>query len=155
MPGGYLRILGSPSVQSCCTLSIYVSYHVVVYPDIANPDLFVCSCRTCFCLDITSFYEEYRQPSWGSTWPACEKMVIVPPLLGTGGFDTICNHHDSSTLVDLSFGACRNHSTVLYGRKGTTLTSYLHSQIFQICVSVRSLFSIQSHTQNIAQSVSV
>ena len=29
--GGYLHILGSPSVQSCCTLSISASYHVFVY----------------------------------------------------------------------------------------------------------------------------
>ena len=43
--------------------------------------------------------------------------------------------------------SCRNHSTVLYGRKGTTLTSYLHRQTFQKCV--RSLFSIQSpYTQH-------
>ena len=28
---GYLRILGAPSVQSCCTLSISASYHVFVY----------------------------------------------------------------------------------------------------------------------------
>ena len=34
--------------------------------DIANPDLFVCVCRTWICLDITRFYEEQRQPSSGS-----------------------------------------------------------------------------------------
>ena len=37
--------------------------------DIANPDLFVCSCRAWICLDITRFYEEQRQPSSGSSWP--------------------------------------------------------------------------------------
>ena len=41
---------------------------------VANPDLFVCVCRTWMCLDITRFYEEQRQPSSGSE----------------GGFDTIC-----------------------------------------------------------------
>ena len=51
---GYLRILGAPSVQSCCTLSISASYHVFVYGRYCNPDLFVCVCRTCICLDITS-----------------------------------------------------------------------------------------------------
>ena len=29
--GGYLRILGAPSVQSCCTLSTSASNHVFVY----------------------------------------------------------------------------------------------------------------------------
>ena len=28
--GGYLRILGAPSVQSCCTLSMSASYRVFV-----------------------------------------------------------------------------------------------------------------------------
>ena len=41
--------------------------------DIANPDLFVCVCRTWICLDITLFYKEQRQPSSGSAWPACQK----------------------------------------------------------------------------------
>ena len=41
--------------------------------DIAYPDLFVCSCRTWICLDITRFYEEQRQPSSESAWPACHK----------------------------------------------------------------------------------
>ena len=44
--GGYLRFLVSPSVQSCCTISISASYHVFFMTDIANPDLFVCGCRT-------------------------------------------------------------------------------------------------------------
>ena len=29
--GGYMRILGAHSVQSCCTLSIAAFYHVFVY----------------------------------------------------------------------------------------------------------------------------
>ena len=29
--------------------------------DIANPDLFVCGCRTWICLDINRFYEEHIQ----------------------------------------------------------------------------------------------
>ena len=32
--------------------------------DIANPELFVCGCRTWICLDIAHFYEEHA-------WPAC------------------------------------------------------------------------------------
>ena len=40
--------------------------------DIANPDLFVCVCRTWNCFDITRFYEEQRvglakkHGKWGS-----------------------------------------------------------------------------------------
>ena len=41
--------------------------------DIENPDMFVSGCQIGICLDITSFYEEQRQPSSGSTWPACKK----------------------------------------------------------------------------------
>ena len=52
---------------------------------IANPDLFVCGCRTWVCLDITHFYEEKRQPSSGSVWP-----VNRAPMAGAGGFETIC-----------------------------------------------------------------
>ena len=62
--------------------------------DISNPDLFVCSCRTLICLDITRVYEEQDKPSSGSAWPAC-----------AGGFDTICtavcNRSDSSTTCRL------------------------------------------------------
>ena len=54
--------------------------------DIANPDLFVCGCRTWICLDITRFYEEQRQPSSGSAWPACPKTVNRAPIVGGGRF---------------------------------------------------------------------
>ena len=37
--------------------------------DIANPDFFACSSRTCISLDITRFYEEHCQPSSGSGLP--------------------------------------------------------------------------------------
>ena len=61
--------------------------------DIANPDLFVCVCRTWICLDITRFYEEQRLSSSGSAWPACQnrgrdgstqfaqQFVTAPPLV--------------------------------------------------------------------------
>ena len=58
--------------------------------DIVNPVLFACGSRTWISLDITRFYEEHCQPSSGSAWPACQKTVIGPPLLGAGGVDTIC-----------------------------------------------------------------
>ena len=56
---------------------------------IANPDLFVCGCRT-----WTHFSEEQRQPFSGSAWPAgpkngksgyhcwCFNTMIAPPLVG-------------------------------------------------------------------------
>ena len=69
--GGYLVILGAHIVKSCCTLWISASTVYLFMADIANPDLFVCGCRTWICLDITRFYEEQRQPSRGSAWPAC------------------------------------------------------------------------------------
>ena len=48
--------------------------------DIANPDLFACGGRTWISLDIARFYEQQRQPSSGSAWPACPKTVVGPPL---------------------------------------------------------------------------
>ena len=54
----------------------YGYLHPIVYlfmADIANPDLFVCGCRTWICFDIICFYEEKRQTSSESAWPACPK----------------------------------------------------------------------------------
>ena len=78
--------------------------------DIANTDLFVCCCRTWICLDITRLYEEQRQPSSGSAWPACPKTenqlakTAVTALLLLGS--VVCNHKpvlsDSVALVHRS-----------------------------------------------------
>ena len=82
--------------------------------DIANPDLFVCGCRTCICLDISRFYEEQCQPSIRSAFPKKDKSSS--PLLRAGGFDTICtavchNFCHSSTTRRL----CRlEHVVVVY-----------------------------------------
>ena len=62
--GGYLRILGASSVQSCCTLFISASYRVFIFGRYRK--FFLCCCRTWICLDITRLYEEKRQPSSGS-----------------------------------------------------------------------------------------
>ena len=64
--GNYLRISGAPNVQSCCTLSISSPTVYLGMADIVNPDLFVYSCMSWICLDITRFYEEQHQPSIGS-----------------------------------------------------------------------------------------
>ena len=58
--------------------------------DIANPDVFACGSRTWISVKIDRFYGEHGQPSSGSAWPACQKPVIGPPLLGVEGVDTIC-----------------------------------------------------------------
>ena len=43
-----------------------------------------------YCNLINHFYEEHYQPSSGSAWPACQKIVIGPLILGTGGDRQIC-----------------------------------------------------------------
>ena len=57
-------------------LSIYCAWRIPAQffmADISILDLFVCGCRTWICLDITRLYEEQRQQSSGSEWPACPK----------------------------------------------------------------------------------
>ena len=71
--GGYLRILGAPSVQSCCTISIYASYGVFVYGRYRKSRLGCVLYLTWICLDGIRLYEEQRQTSSGSTRPACLK----------------------------------------------------------------------------------
>ena len=94
--------------------------------DIANPDLFVCCCRTWICLDIARFYEEQCQPSSVSTWLACQlsppQTVNRAPITWDGGFDTIytavChNCCDSSTtrrLCPLEPGTHGHNTEDLY-----------------------------------------
>ena len=65
---GYLRILGAPSVQSCCTLWISASYRVFLWQ--------ILQIQTCLCVVVgpgivTHFYEEQHQPSRESAWSAC------------------------------------------------------------------------------------
>ena len=71
--GGYLLILGAPSVQSCSPYRYLLPIMYLFMTDIANPDFFVCSCGTWICLDITRFCEEQHQPSNGSACPAFPK----------------------------------------------------------------------------------
>ena len=51
------------------TIYLYVA-------DIANPDLFACSCRSWIRLDISCFYEEQCQPFRGSACPAFSKYGV-------------------------------------------------------------------------------
>ena len=55
VPGRYLHILGALSVHSCCNYSYLLPTVYLFVADIANPDLSVCGCRTCICLDIPRF----------------------------------------------------------------------------------------------------
>ena len=76
--------------------------------DIANPDLFACGSRTWISLEIALFYEEHCQPSSGSAWPACQKNVIGPPLLGAGGVKQFAQGMPDRCVIyayDVSFGA--------------------------------------------------
>ena len=69
------------------------------------------------------------------------------------GYTSIDNDGEAGELWVESNNISLIHNAMLYGRKGTTLTSYLQRQTFLICM--RSAFSIQSPTHNTAQSASV
>ena len=101
--------------------------------------LCVCGSRTWISVDIDRFYEGYCQPSSGSAWPTCPKTVIGPPLLGSGGVDTICTGFDSplcrleSRLSSKSKNPCiQNYTTVrndhTHGHRGGFLIS-IHRSI--------------------------
>ena len=90
--------LGAPSVQSCCTYRCLLPAVYLFMADIANPDLFVCSCRTWICFDITLFCEGLhgRIANNGKSGTHCWGREV---------FDTICtpvcNHRYSSTTCRL------------------------------------------------------
>ena len=81
MLDGDLCILGTPQVFNPVAPYRYLLSTVYLFrADIANPDLFVCSCCTWICLEITRLYEEQRQPSSGSAWSACQNIVNRAPI---------------------------------------------------------------------------
>ena len=82
VPGGYLRIFGSPSVQSCAPYRYLLPNVYLFVEDIANPDLFVCGCRTLVWLDSSRFYEEQCHPSSRSAFP----KKIRSPIVEVGRF---------------------------------------------------------------------
>ena len=95
--GGHLHILGAPSVQSCCTLSISASYHVFVLGRYRK-------IQTCLCVVVG--------PGFVSTSPDCMRsnaghadQSCQITVNREGGFDTIytavCNCCDSSTACRL------------------------------------------------------
>ena len=59
MLGGYLRILGTPSVQPVAPYRYLLPNLYLSVADIANPDLCACGSRTWISLDIARFYEEH------------------------------------------------------------------------------------------------
>ena len=98
--GGYLVILGATSVQSCCTVSISGSYHVLVYGRYRKSR---CGCVSLSDLDLSRhhpFYEEQCQRVCMTGFPP--KMVNRAPITEVGGLDTICQSHlESSTACML------------------------------------------------------
>ena len=70
--------------------------------DIANPDLFVCCCRTRIVSTSAALMRSSACHHAGPYGRLSQKRYIGPPL-GEEGFDTICtavgNHRDSSTAV--------------------------------------------------------
>ena len=53
--GGYLCILGTPSVQSFAPYPYLFTIVYLTVADIGNPDLLACGCRNWISLDITRF----------------------------------------------------------------------------------------------------
>ena len=66
--GGYLRILGAPSVQSCCTLSISTSHRVFVY------DRYRKSCLYIF----TDGYKDAEKTAAAIVCPCFEFLKRLP-----------------------------------------------------------------------------
>ena len=100
--------------------------------DIANPDLFVCSCRTWFCLDITRFYEGQRQPSSRSAWPACPKTVNLAPIAGGTRF-----WHNLQSNLQTSWQLHRQYA-VLFGA------------LSSVNMNIRKINSIRRYLSNTA-----
>ena len=73
------RISAHLRCSQCSILLHMLPTMYLFMADIANPDLFMCGCRTCICLDITRFNEEQRQP-----WSACLKTVNRAHISGGG-----------------------------------------------------------------------
>ena len=108
---------------------------------IANPDLFVCGCRTWICLDITRFYEERRQPSSRSAWLVCQKKVYRASNAGGGRFrhnlqNSLFNRCDSST-------ACKHDSNRWWN------CDMHYSLLANVPYSVQSHFISHTHIYNI------
>ena len=67
--------------------------------NIANPDLFACSCWTWIILDIACFYEEQCQPSSESAWPACPNNDKSETHFWGWGVNTICTAVCQTTVT--------------------------------------------------------
>ena len=70
--GGYLRILGAPSVKSCCTLSISASYRVFVcgrYP------------KSLLCLCVVVGPHGRLAPKNGKSGPHCWEREVSPQFV--------------------------------------------------------------------------
>ena len=93
------------------TMCLFMAY-------IANPDFFVCGCRTWICLDITRFYEEQRVRMVGLP----KKSVNRDTIAGDERFTAVCNRRDSST-------ACRMCRLDQYTIVNTYLNNRKHNKV--------------------------
>ena len=116
---GYMRILGAPSVQSCCTVSIYASYHVFVYSRYRKSRL--------ICVWLSDLYLSRHHPLlWGA--PPAIQWLRMAALPKHGKSGPHCWGREVSTqfekqfvtavtalpLVGVSFGACKLLSSHLF-----------------------------------------
>ena len=62
----YIVLCGHPVFNPIAPCRYLLPTVYLFMADIAKTDMFVCSCRTWICLDITRLYEEFCQPSSGS-----------------------------------------------------------------------------------------
>ena len=81
--GGYLRILGGPSVQSCCTYVYLFPNLYLSEAEIANPDLFACICRTLIVLTSPAFMIRTSHPVGPHDWIS-PKNGNRAPIAGGG-----------------------------------------------------------------------
>ena len=85
--GGYLRILGAPSVQSCCTLSMSASYRAFVCGKISQ-------IQTCLRVIVGP-----GLVSTSPAWPACPQNGKSGHIAG-GRRGRYCLHNDFTDHCD-------------------------------------------------------
>ena len=82
----YWRILGTPSVQPVAPYVYLLPTMYLFMADIANPDLFVCGCRSWICLDITRFLRSSASHPAGPHGRLAQTTINRAPITGGGRF---------------------------------------------------------------------
>ena len=88
MLGGYLRILGAHSVQSCCTLPTSASYRVFLQTDIVNQVLFCVVVGHDFVSTSSAFMSSVGHPV-GPHDRISQRTINRVLFLGARGFKII------------------------------------------------------------------